>query len=192
MELVELILRATQGDADALERLLRRYQQWIRGLVVKKASPQLLRFADANEIAQRAMTECFRSIKDLRLDKGPQASFEAWLSTVTRHAVVYFGRKRKRAMLQWESDLIGDLPAKGPTASKLQRSKERGERLNQAIQQLPEVTQKMIEKSMKGWTHQEIADEFGMSKSAVNSRLERARQRLREILGSTSMNLSSQ
>ncbi len=191
MEPDDLIRQATKGDFDALEALLRHYQSWMRDLVARKASPELLRYADADEIVQRTMTECFRSIENFRIGHSARTSFEAWLATILRHAIYYFARKRRRALLQMASDAIDAVPARSPTPATLERRRERIERLTSAIQQLPELTQKIVAKSLKGMTHQEIADALGMSKTAVNTRLERARRRLRELLGSTSINFSS-
>lgn len=192
MENEELILIATKGDAEALERLLRRYRPWMGQVVLKSASAPLLRYADADEIVQYAMTACFRDIGGLALDKEPQRQFEAWLATVVRNAVRYFGRKRRRALLELASDAREAVPEKGPTVSKLQRRKERYERLNAAIAALPDDTQKMFELRLKGLTLSEIAAALGMKRAMVNSRMDRALERLKQALGSTSLNFSSE
>lgn len=192
MENEDLILEASKGDAEALERLLRRYQPWMGQVVLKAASSQLLRYADADEIVQYAMTACFRDIRGLALNEQPQRQFEAWLATVVRNAVRYFGRKRRRALLELASEARDAVPEKGPTVSKLQRKRERYERLNAAIATLPEDTQKMFELRLKGLTLSEIAAALGMKRAMVNSRMDRALARLKEVLGSTSLNLSSE
>lgn len=192
MENEALILQATKGNAEALERLLRRYQPWMGQVALKAASPQLLRYADADEIVQYALTACFRDIGGLSLNEEPQRQFEAWLATVVRNAVRYFGRKRRRALLELASEARDAVPAKGPTVSKLQRRKERYDRLNAAIATLPEDTQKMFELRLKGLTLSEIAAALGMKRAMVNSRMDRALERLRQVLGSTSLNFSSE
>lgn len=188
----DLIRQATKGDAQALERLLRRYQPLMRQVVLEAASPQLLRYADADEIVQHAMMTCFRNIAGLLLGEKPQRQFEAWLATVVRNAVRYFGRKRRRAWLELASDARDGVPEKGPTPSKLQRRKERYERLNAALSTLPEDTQKMFELRLKGLSLSEIAVALGVKRAMVNSRMVRALERLREVLGTTSLNLSSE
>ncbi len=190
MENEELILNATKGDAEALERLLRRYRLWMGQVVLKAASAPLIRYADADEIVQYAMTACFRDIGGLALHEEPQRQFEAWLATVVRNAVRYFGRKRRRALLELASDARDAVPEKGPTVSKLQRKKERYERLNAAIAALPDDTQKMFELRLKGLTLSEIAAALGMKRAMVNSRMDRALERLKQALGSTSLNFS--
>lgn len=192
MENDDLILRATNGDAGALERLLRRYQAWMRQIVLNAASPQLLRYADADEVVQHAMTACFRDIGSLTLDEEPQRQYEAWLSGVVRNAVRYFGRKRRRAMLELASDARDAVPDKGPTVSKLLRGRERYERLNAALATLPEDTQRMFELRLKGLTLSEIAAALGVKRAMVNSRMDRALERLKDVLGSTSLNFSSE
>lgn len=188
----DLIRQATKGDARDLERLLRRYHPWMRQVVHGAASPQLLRYADADEIVQYAMTACFRDIGGLAMDEEPQRQFEAWLAVVVRNAVRYFGRKRRRALLELTSDARDAVADKGPTASKIQRRKERYERLNAAISTLPEDTQKMLELRLKGLSLSEIAFALGMKRAMVNSRMARALKRLKDVLGTTSLNLSSE
>ena len=191
MQTDELILKVVDGDTGSLELLLRQYHDWARSQVHSAASPELLRFADADEITQDAMMRCFRNIATLRFRGTPQAGFEAWLATVLRNAVRRFGRKRRQALLQLESEVTDGQEEEAPSPSKVLRRRERYQRLNDAIARLPESTQQMLEKSMNGWTHQQIAESMGQSKAAVNARLERARHRLRDLLGPTSLNFSS-
>ncbi|TWT45291.1 ECF RNA polymerase sigma factor SigE [Phycisphaerae bacterium RAS1] len=188
----DLIRHATKGDAQAVERLLRRYQPLMRHVVLEAAAPQLLRYAEADEIVQHAMMTCFRNIARLAFDEQPQRQFEAWLAKVVRTAVRYFGRKRRRALLELSSDARDAVPDKGPTASRLQRRKERSQRLNAAISTLPDDTQKMFELRLKGLSLSEIAAALGMKRALVNARIERALERLKKVLGTTSLNLSSE
>ncbi|MBE7506232.1 MAG: sigma-70 family RNA polymerase sigma factor [Planctomycetia bacterium] len=186
------ILQATQGNGEALEKLLRRYRPWMGQVALHAASLQLRRYADTDEIVQHALTTCFRLIKGLEVRQNPQKKFEAWLATVVHNAVRHFGRKRKLALLDLASNVMDAAPQKGPTASKLQRRKERYERLNAAIAKLPEDTQAMFELRLKGMTLSQIATALGVKRATVNSRISRALEVLRETLGSTSLNFSSE
>lgn len=61
--------------------------------------------------------------------------------------------------------------------------KERGERLSGAIDQLPSRDRTAIRMALSGLSYDEIAPLMGVTVSALKSRLNVARKRLREMLG---------
>ena len=115
-------------------------------------------------------------------------NFEAWLTLLTRRTVALFVRRARRSLQRLESDIDED----GRSPSSVQRQKERYERLSTAVASLSDQDREVIVLHyFRKMTLSGIADELGQTRSAVNARLMRARPKLREWLGSTSMNLST-
>lgn len=191
MQADDLIQLASQGDADALERLLRRYRSWMLGIARAEIGESLRRYVDDDDIVQHASAQAFRYLTTLDITEDPAKQFEAWLSQVLRNSVRYFARKHRRRMERLATSVIEVHPERGPTASAVARAAERRSRLEHAIAGLPEEYRVVIELQLKGLKQQQIADRLGTTKAAVNSRQERARRQLRELLGSTSLNLPS-
>jgi len=67
----DLVRRAQQGDLNAFDRLVARYQDAVRGA----AFGMLGDFDDAADIAQEVLLQAWRDLGDLR----EPASFPAWL-----------------------------------------------------------------------------------------------------------------
>lgn len=185
----ERILRASQGDTDALEILLRRHQGWIHAVVLRQASADLLRYAPADDIVQHAMTGAFRGIGQFDPGSSPEKNFRDWLAAIAVNSVRAFGRKRSGALKFLESQLTGEPRTR--SASKLARARDRRDHLLGLIAKLPDTDRGVIELQLRGFTLEQIAEHLDISKAAANGRIDRARDRLREKLGSKSSVLSS-
>jgi RNA polymerase sigma-70 factor (ECF subfamily) len=85
----EIIQKVLQGNVDAFERLVRRYQAHVLNMV-KRHVPQ----RDVEETAQEAMVRAYRSLSSYR---GKGHGFKAWLSTVTIRACYDYWRKAYRS-----------------------------------------------------------------------------------------------
>ncbi len=92
------------------------------------------------------------------------------------------GRQRKLVDRYRQRGHVSDVAA---TADPLQwlLSDERRKTIRQALEQLtPRDKELLLLKYTEDWTYRQIADHLGISHSAVEARLHRARQRMRERL----------
>jgi len=79
---------------------------------------------------------------------------------------------------------VEDIPSSGPSAERLYQSKETGRAIQAALQKLPEALRAAIVlKEMEGLSYEEIGDTLAISVGTVKSRISRAREELRRLLG---------
>jgi len=188
-ELDQLILAAISGDERAADRVLSRHYDELHAMVAGMMGEVLRRHYPAEDIVQEVAVEILRSIHTLEVDSDPTRCFWAWMRAVALNVVRNFGRRAKRSLRRLETDMDND---DGPSPSRLERRRERLRHLSEAVQSLSESDRQVVEMHyFRGMTLAEIATELGQTRPAVNARLMRARPKLREWLGSTSMNLSS-
>lgn len=189
MDLEALIVAAVGGDPDAANRLLIESEGRIRATVLKHSPAWLLQRKPVEDTMQDAFVAHFRGMSTFELRDPIVPHFIAWSTLLTKRAVLKALRRTRGDLQHLESDIY---ETDGKSPSSLQRRSERYERLSCAIESLPEQDQEVVVLHyFRKMTLSEIADELGQTRSAVNARLMRARPKLKEWLGSTSMNLST-
>ena len=177
MEDGELVRRARAGDAAAFGTLVERYQgrilRLVRGLVPEH---------DAEDVAQDAFLKAFRKLHEF----DERARFYTWVYRIASNAALDW-RKRERYRRH------GDLPVgpegedaapshePGPTA--IARRHELATAIDRAIAALPgHYHEIVVLREVQNLSYEEIAEVLGISKGTVESRLFRAREKLRETL----------
>lgn len=174
---LELVDRAREGDSEAFATLVGRYEDRLLHLL-RRMVPQ----DDVEDVKQDALLKAFRK---LHLFDG-RSSFYTWLYRLTANTAMDWRKKERRrrhAPLPEGPDgaelLEGRTP--GPRVRSIQR--ELGERIDEAIAELPpKYLEIILLRERRGLTYEEIARELGISKGTVESRLFRARERLRRRL----------
>lgn len=176
----ELVKRAQDGDHQALEALLSRYQ------------PQLLRFGlrmcgnpqDAEDVVQESMLAAVRSLPAYR----GEASLSTWLYTIARSFCLKKRRRSKFAPAREESlqDPEGaarTLVANTPTPEDAALGAEMEGALRAAILAIePGQREILVLRDVEGLSANEVSEVTGLSVSAVKSKLHRARAALRAML----------
>lgn len=189
MDLEALIVAAVGGDPDAANQLLIEYHEWMLSIVSKCAGKWLRQHHPVEDILQESKVAVFRGLKGYELRDPIIPHFKAWLAEITRRTVALFVRRVSQSLKRLESDIDDEY---GKSPSSLQRQRERYERLSNCVASLSEGDQEVIYLHyFRKRTLTEIAEELGESRSAINARLMRARAKMRECLGSTSMNFST-
>jgi RNA polymerase sigma-70 factor (ECF subfamily) len=191
-----LIEQAVQGDRDALTQLLHKYGPQIRQhLHINRTCRSAL---DADDVLQVTYLEAFLRIRHL-ITREP-AAFAAWLRTIAennlRDAIRELGRdkranpgRRVRSLTPDESTalLLERVARTSMTASRIVAGKESQEALRQAIAQLPQTHQTVVEMyDLEGNSPAKVARALHRSVGAIHMLRARAHDRLREILGSES------
>lgn len=179
-DLARLVQRAATGDESAYRDLYGRYRPAVARLVRGFAglSPD-----EGEDVIQETFVRAFRALRKLQT----AAAFEPWLFAIARNrARTEVDRLSNAARLRQElgQDLDPVFPAIPPG---LRRERE-AEEVRRLIAELPEGPEKQtvtlfyLEGRLSA---REIAEQLGLSKSAVTMRLERFRARIkRELLRS--------
>ena len=177
MDDAELVRRARAGDADAFGQLVQRYESRILRLVRGFVPGD-----DAEDVAQDAFLKAFRKLPEF----DERARFYTWLYRIASNAALDW-RKRERYRRH------GDLPT-GPEGEDAVPSPEPGPRttaqrrelaaaIDVAVAGLPDHYHRIVVlREVDGLSYEEIAEVLGISKGTVESRLFRARERLRATL----------
>ena len=175
----ELMLRQAQkGDAQAFEALITPYEQ----MVWRVCWHYTNHTENARDCAQEAMLKAWRSIAAYRGD----CSLESWLYRICASVCLDFLRKSKRhdaestdAMREEGFDPAADAP---PPAQAVEQKQSR-QALRQAMARLPEdMRTALILYALEKKRYEEIASITGAAVGTVKSRINRARQKLEEML----------
>lgn len=175
----ELILRRAQkGDTAAFEQLITPYEQLVWRVCWHYTHHQ----EDARDCAQVAMVKAWRCLHQYRQD----CSLESWLYRIAASCCVDFLRRKKRHA----ADSADELAENGfdpvdphPLPEEKALQQEEKAQLYQALDQLPEDMRiALILSAVEGRKYEEIARITGVASGTVKSRINRARQKLAEIL----------
>jgi RNA polymerase sigma-70 factor (ECF subfamily) len=174
-----LLVAARSGDEQAFVRLTAPY----RGPLHRHCYRLLASLDDADDALQETLLRAWRGIERFE----PRAPISAWLYRIATNVSLRMLEQRRaapdaRATLQPYPDrLLEDLVSPGPGPEAVIEEREGiGLAFVTAMQLLPpkqRVT--IVLRDVLGWSAREVAELLGDSVPAVNSALQRARERLR-------------
>jgi RNA polymerase sigma-70 factor (ECF subfamily) len=168
------IFRARDGDREAQHRLVAAYQVRVFALCVALAGE------DAEDIAQEALLHGLRRLRAFD-PRGP-ATLATYLLRIARNLCIDRARSA-RLRLGGDADL--DRVADGARIDDALATARGAERIRRAVLTLPEDQRSAI--ALRIWgelDYAEIAAIEGVPVGTIRSRLSRARDALRETLGS--------
>jgi len=173
-----LIELSRAGDQDAFGELVVKHRDRIHRLVFG-----LLRDSgEAEDVTQEVFVKAFYRLSSY---KGNSA-FYTWLYRVAVNAATDWRKKwRRRKGLSLEDGPVGSagLKDEGPRPERLAHGRELGERIEWALAEMPEKYRVMIVlREYEGLSYEEIARVLELRKGTVESRLFRARERLKALL----------
>jgi len=168
---LELITQAQQGDRRAFGELVHRHREGVVNVVYRMCGNANL----AEDAAQEAFIRAWQHLANYR----PRSPFRNWVYRIaTNVALDLLRRERETLDIDALSLATSD---KGPEA--MVEGKERGERVRQAVLALPPASRAvLVLREYEGLSYREIADTLGIPIGTVMSRLNYARNRLRESL----------
>jgi RNA polymerase sigma-70 factor (ECF subfamily) len=172
-----LVGRARRGDSAAFEALVRRHYR----AAYSVALAILENGMDAEDVCQDAFVKALAKLDDCRQPE----KFVAWLLQIVRnHARNYRDYRRVRL-----AQPLDTLAVASPLSS--DRGAERSEIrdvLEEALRQLSEVQREVVLlHDLEGWKHREIGKTLGLSEGAARQHLFAARRKLRELLGTETL-----
>jgi RNA polymerase sigma-70 factor (ECF subfamily) len=180
---VQCMRRLKAGDDLALNELMGRWQTPLTAFILRYMGNH----ADALDLAQ----ETFVRVYESRARFQPRAKFSAWLFTIAANLCRNFARWRERHPTiplfgdgsDGDHGPAGALPAPGETPADSAERSDLASAVREHIQQLPHDLKTVVLLSeYQDLGYAEIAATLGCTPKAVETRLYRARQILRESL----------
>lgn len=179
----ELVLRAKEGDLDAYDQLVRRYQERIYATIYHMTSNH----EDANDLAQETFVKAFQAIKSFKGD----SSFFTWAYRIAVNKTINFLKQRKNrghlSLNDMDMNVEND-PELVDLVSQHTPRRDAGltelhEKLNEAMQKLSEPHRLVVTlHDVQGLSHEEIGKIMNCNTGTVRSRLFYARQQLQAYL----------
>ncbi len=170
---VELMLKFTQGDIPAFEQILKKYKD----MVINIAYRFVENYPEAEDIAQEVFLKIYYSAKTYK----PQAKLSTWVYRITANLSLNYLRNRKHLpTVPWEETLE---ISSSITAEQDFEKKELVSRVKKALNSLPKNQRlAVILRKYENLSYQEIGEIIGVSSSAVDSLIQRAKENLRQKL----------
>jgi RNA polymerase sigma-70 factor (ECF subfamily) len=171
-----LVKRAKRGDVSAFSELVRRYERYVLNLVYRT----LGRSEDAEDIAQEAFVKAFLNIKKFK----EESKFSTWLSKIVINLCMDKIREKANKEENLEEGVWLTIPQSSyyspeETVERL----EIQERIKKAVMSLPEDLRIVfVLREFEDLSYQEISEMLDIPIGTVESRLYRARMKLRSLL----------
>ena len=168
---LELIKQAQQGDRRAFGQLVRLHREGAVNVVYRMCGDADL----AEEAAQEAFIRAWTNLPRYK----PRSPFRNWLYRIATNVAVDALRSQKETV-DVESVDVPDTES-GPEV--LTEVRERGERVRQAVLDLPPASRAVVVlREYEDLSYKEIAETLGIPIGTVMSRLNYARTLLRQTL----------
>ena len=194
-----LLKKAVSGDAEALGALLLRVGPPIEEQIKREISAKHQSVLDAADVIQVTYQDAILRIRHFE-PKGV-GGFVRWLEQIAKNNLIDAIRgleseirppPEKRVALSRGDDtyvpLLENLLSTGTTPSGPAKKSEAKERLEAALARLPKDYERVVRMlDLEGRPVEEVAQSLGRSKGAVHMLRARAYDRLKELLGSTSL-----
>lgn len=169
----DLIHRARAGERACLDLLWRQHRRYVAAVLLAHRSRV---DDDLEDLLQEVAVVLVRKLGELR-DPG---AFRGWLRTVALN--VLRARRRRPSAPTIPIEVVGDADVTDPAIERLESRDEQSVVLR-ALSRLPDDQREaLVLKSVEGVSQREIARRLGVPETTIESRLARARRRLREEL----------
>lgn len=185
---VELIGRAAEGDARALEVLYDRYNRVVFSFALRIVQDAQI----AEELLQEVFFRAWRQGGTFRASKG---AFLTWLLSITHNMAIDEVRKRRRRPQRSDSDdpelVLASMPDLGPSVEDEVWLGTLRERINRALDTLPQAQREAIELAyFRGMTQREIAETLGEPLGTIKTRMRLGMHKLRDQLEGSEVELA--
>ena len=185
-QISDLILRLQTGDDAAKAQFYTEYGDLIARAVLRKLFDLNAQDArdEAEDIANEILTRLFADECKVFARIHQPASIRAWLVTVSRNFTVTYLRKksvRGRAVTSLARETV---EAYSHAADQSALDDERSQRVQQLLKALPEDERLIVQLYfLQGLKYAEVAEMLRMNINTVSSKLRRAKQKLRAMIG---------
>jgi RNA polymerase sigma-70 factor, ECF subfamily len=174
--LAELVAAAQGGEREAFDEIVRQTYVEVYTLAVRLTANE----EDASDVVQEAYLRAWKGIRRFRGD----AQFSTWMYRITANAASTMTQRRRRQQATHIDDVAE------PVEMRLELQPEGAaesaaalEELSIAVSELPPKLRAIVVlKDVYGLSHDDIAEELGISVAAAKVRLHRGRKKLRDLL----------
>jgi RNA polymerase sigma-70 factor (ECF subfamily) len=175
-DMPDLVSAARHGDRAAFDEIVRRTYVDTYTLAVRLTASE----EDARDVVQEAYLRAWKGIRRFR----GEAQFSTWMYRITANTAATISGKRRRQRTV-HLDEVAD-PVETEVAMHPELATENSElitRLSAALAELPPRLRALVVlKDVYGLSHEDIAEELGISVAAAKVRLHRGRKRMRDLL----------
>lgn len=182
-----LVQQCASGDEDACTRLVTDHQRMVYQLSLHLLGDQ----QEALDLSQEVFLRVFRTLPQFR----GQSTLKTWIYRIVLNQASNrqrWWRRRHRSRqvgLEEHTASHGELPELRPSTmpDQVLQQREISKRVWSAFEELPfDQRAVIILREIDGLSYEEIASSLGVAVGTVKSRLARARQGLRVVLGAKS------
>ena len=179
----QLVERVQRGDKGAFDLLVSKYQRKIFRLLSRIIRDQ----AEVEDVAQEAFIKAYRALPNFRGD----SAFYTWLYRIAintaKNHLVSQGRRAPTSTVADIEDAEtfddGEHLRDLNTPDSMLLTKQVGEAVNRAIDQLPEdLRTAIVLREIEGLSYEEIAESMNCPIGTVRSRIFRAREAIAQEL----------
>ena len=174
----EWVDKAKQGDQEAFAELVYLFQDPLYNLCYRMLGES----GEAEDAAQEAFLRVYNNLH--RYDAA--RSFKTWLLSIASNHCIDRLRKRRMRLVSLDDEPTAAalaLRSKDPLPEDSLMRRERSASIQKLLQMLePHYRLAVVYRYWYGYSYVEIADETGMTVSAVKSLLHRARRKLADLL----------
>ncbi|MCL6478596.1 MAG: sigma-70 family RNA polymerase sigma factor [Peptococcaceae bacterium] len=174
-----LVKRSREGDLDAFEELVKRYESKVYSIAYRFMGNH----ADASDLAQEAFIRVYQALPTFR----GESSFATWMYRITANACRDEIRKQQRHKNLYLEEVISQTGGRSSLAAaglSPEESLERCEIHDLVQRQLNGLSGDhrliLVMREIEGMSYEEIAASLDCTLGTVKSRLNRARQALKQ------------
>lgn len=193
MQDYELILvkKSISGDVDAFEELIKGYKKMAYNIALRV----LRNKEDAEDISQEALIKVFKNIGSFNM----KSSFKVWLYRIVMNTCLDFKRKKNiitysidKPLENDENEIMQDIPDNTYNPDIVIQNELESQMLYDSIDSLDDDFRTVIVlRDMQGLSYKDIASVLSCNEGTVKSRLNRARNKLKEIITKKLLNTES-
>ena len=174
----ELVAEAARGSREAFDTLVRRHQRAIVNLVHAMTGSD----ADADDLAQESFVRAWRSLATFRSD----STFRTWLHGIAINVIRTHTGRGSRLRRIFGAPRQPDAPdpiERVSVSDGIEEPLAMRQEIDRALATLPDdMREALILRDVQGLDYKEIAEALGVRLGTIESRIFRARQRLRPLL----------
>ncbi len=177
MDEKELVRRSQEGDGEAFGQLIERYKSKVFNLAYGMIGDR----SEADDLAQDVFIKAYYALPKFQF----RSEFGTWLYRIAVNHVRDYLRKNKHRLDELSIHELGEtIPAaSGSSFEDRQLADKRRALVQTALRRLPEKYRTiLVLRDMQELPYEEISHILAISPGTVDSRLHRARKKLREKL----------
>lgn len=173
---LEIVRRVRRGDTQAFALLVEKYHRPLLTFIFRLVRDESV----VEDIGQEVLLSVYRSLRSF--DEGREVPFPAWVFIIARNRCIGELRRRRGRVFLPAEELAG-LSAPGRTPEDRALDAEERREIEAALASLPAPYRTALLGSLRGDSLGELARAGGIAAGTAKSRLSRAREKMRQLLG---------